>query len=56
MIDCRQVGLNASGNSPGHFYYDRAAGTISYTPRDGETAAMLDATATTATQQVRASA
>ena len=50
----RQVGLNASGNSPGHFYYDRAAGTISYTPRDGETAAMLDATATTATQQVRA--
>jgi hypothetical protein len=78
------VGLNASDNKPGTFYYDRAAyvrsrrravsnrhtfrrvrlcacgspspccarrATISYVPREGETAAMLDATATTATQQ-----
>jgi hypothetical protein len=45
------VGLNASGNAPGTFYYDRAAATISYVPREGETIATLEATATTATQQ-----
>ena len=33
------------------FYYDRAAATISYIARPGETANTLEATATTATQQ-----
>jgi hypothetical protein len=46
-----QIGLNASGNTPGHWYYDRKAATISYVPRPGETAATLEASATTATQQ-----
>lgn len=45
------VGLNATVNAPGTFYYDRKAATISYVPREGETAATLEATATTATQQ-----
>jgi hypothetical protein len=36
---------------PGQFYYDRAAATISYIPRPGETADTLESTATTATQQ-----
>ena len=45
------VGLNASDNAPGTFYYDRAAATISYVLREGETIATLEATATTATQQ-----
>ena len=36
---------------PGQFYYDRAGGSIGYIPRPGETAAMLEATATTATTQ-----
>ena len=46
------VGLNATGNAPGHWYYDRSGATISYIPRAGETAATLEASATTATQQV----
>jgi hypothetical protein len=45
------VGLNATDNAPGTFYYDRAGATISYVPREGETIATLEATATTATQQ-----
>ena len=45
------VGLNKTDNTPGHWYYDRKAATISYIPRAGETAATLEATATTATQQ-----
>eukprot|EP01043_Picozoa_sp_COSAG02_P061182 COSAG02_NODE_8167_length_2681_cov_2.087529_2_plen_502_part_00 len=45
------VGLNASDNAPGTFYYDRAAATISYVPREGETTSTLEATATTSTQQ-----
>ena len=36
---------------PGQFYYDRAAATISYIPRPGETVDILEDTATTATQQ-----
>jgi beta-glucuronidase len=36
---------------PGQFYYDRAAASISYIPREGETLAQIEATATTATQQ-----
>ena len=36
---------------PGQFYYDRAQGRVGYIPRDGETLADLEATATTATQQ-----
>lgn len=45
------IGLNASGNTPGYWYYDRKEATISYVPRPGETAAILEASATTATQQ-----
>ena len=45
------MGLNASDNTPGHWYYDRAAATISYVPRPGETADSVEASATTATQQ-----
>ena len=45
------IGLNATDNTPGYWYYDRKAGTITYVPRPGETAATLEASATTATQQ-----
>jgi hypothetical protein len=51
LLILSQIGLNASGNTPGHWYYDRKAATISYVPRPGETAATLEASATTATQQ-----
>lgn len=42
---------NVEGNwsHPGQFYYDRAAARIGYIPRQGETAATVEATATTAT-------
>lgn len=40
--------VEANFSYPGQFYYDRAGGIISYMPRDGETAATLEATATTA--------
>jgi pectate lyase len=43
------VGTNFT--QPGQFYYDRAGASIGYIPRQGETAADLEATATTATQQ-----
>eukprot|EP01052_Picozoa_sp_SAG31_P001462 SAG31_NODE_49_length_30599_cov_15.615016_22_plen_529_part_00 len=36
---------------PGQFYYDRAAATISYILRAGESASLLDETATTTQQQ-----
>jgi hypothetical protein len=36
---------------PGQFYYDRAAATINYVARPGESLHTLEATATTATQQ-----
>jgi hypothetical protein len=39
-------------SEPGQFYYDRQGGTIAYIPREGETAATLEATATTATAQL----
>ena len=45
------IGLNKTGNTPGHWYYDRKGATISYVPRPGETEATLEATAMTATQQ-----
>ena len=38
--------------TPGTFYYDRARATITYLPRAGETAATLEATATTATVEM----
>ena len=60
----RKQGLGGRGNNPTHlenvasnwsypgqFYYSRKDKTIGYIPRPGETAADLEATATTATQQ-----
>ena len=39
----------ANWSHPGQFYYDRAGGSIGYIPRAGETAASIEAAATTAT-------
>ena len=41
--------LGTNWTQPGQFYYDRAAASIGYIPREGESVAMLEATATTAT-------
>ena len=43
--------LGTNWTQPGEFYYDRAAASIGYIPRAGETVATLEATAITATAQ-----
>ena len=43
--------LGTNWTQPGEFYYDRAAASIGYIPRAGETVATLEATAVTAIAQ-----